>query len=264
MDIDPKLTVEKQTGKFVIVSAIDESTKKPFALVINKDTGELRVSAVMVSKTIGSITFIGIGLNDMTNGGEYTGTEDHDYIVEIDLAAGTDEFKWSDDGGATWHSNIPITSFDQSLSNGVTIKFNATTGHTLNDEWAFTARHADPTSIQKNLETIITGSFIGAASVESAPVDLRNVEEATLTISGDFDALAVLGMTVDIFTSPDGITWDTDPWASTGLEPTVTPGLTSQRTSNLDAIPAFMKVKITNHDALSVGNVLAKIVKLEV
>ena len=45
MEIDPTVTVEDQTGKFVILCAIHAADKKPYPLVVNKTTGELRVNA---------------------------------------------------------------------------------------------------------------------------------------------------------------------------------------------------------------------------
>jgi len=54
-------------------------------------------------------------------------------------AAGTeDTFKWSNDGGTTFTGqNIPITSFDQPLDDGIIIKFVHTSGYTKNDSWIF-------------------------------------------------------------------------------------------------------------------------------
>jgi len=49
-------------------------------------------------------------------------------------------FSWSEDGGSTWTATgVAITGAAQTLSNGVTITFAATTGHTLGDKWSFTA-----------------------------------------------------------------------------------------------------------------------------
>ncbi len=101
---------------------------------------------VIVSKTIGAITPTVIGLDDMSNGGEFTGDEDIVYEVEIDATGIPDTFKWSEDGEEK-ASGVSITGNVQELSNGVTIKFNATTGHTLADKWTFTARsrpHINP------------------------------------------------------------------------------------------------------------------------
>ena len=55
-------------------------------------------------------------------------------------AGGYDTFEWSDDGGSTWDAtDVQITGSAQALNNGVTVTFGATSGHTLNDYWDFTA-----------------------------------------------------------------------------------------------------------------------------
>ena len=45
MEIDPSEPCDKHTGQFVILAAIDETEKRPYPLVIDKDSGELRVNA---------------------------------------------------------------------------------------------------------------------------------------------------------------------------------------------------------------------------
>ena len=83
----------------------------------------------------------GSGLDDMTsNSGAatYTGEATKVFVVKISLAAATDEFDWSSDGGATFPTTgVAMTGAAQALSDGVTVTFVATTGHTLNDEWTF-------------------------------------------------------------------------------------------------------------------------------
>lgn len=90
--------------------------------------------------SIDAAVFTGVGLNDMTSGGTFTGIVDTNYVVEIDLAAANDKFKWSDDGGVAWDAtDVVITGAAQALNNGVTVTFAAITGHTLGESWAFTA-----------------------------------------------------------------------------------------------------------------------------
>lgn len=79
----------------------------------------------------------GSGLNDATSGGTNTATVDHVYRVKITTAAGTDQIAFSTDGGA-FGSSTNITGSAQTIANGVTIAFGATTGHTLNDIWTIT------------------------------------------------------------------------------------------------------------------------------
>lgn len=84
---------------------------------------------------VGTASFTGAGLNDATFGGTYIGGG-QTYKVEIDGAGTPDTFRWSDDGGSTWNaSTVAITGTAQTLSNGVTVTFGATTGHTATEFW---------------------------------------------------------------------------------------------------------------------------------
>ena len=97
--------------------------------------GTFRGTLIQVFVSVGDATAVGTpGLDDATSGGTYTGTEDARYDVEIDLAAATDTFQWRKDGG-TWTTDVTVTGSAQTLSDGVTVTFGATTGHTLGDAW---------------------------------------------------------------------------------------------------------------------------------
>ena len=79
----------------------------------------------------------GSGLNDATFGGVYTGSGTKTYQVKITATGTPDSFKFSSDGGSTFSATNTEVRSDgpQDLSNGVTVVFGATTGHTLNDVW---------------------------------------------------------------------------------------------------------------------------------
>lgn len=81
----------------------------------------------------------GSGLDDLSSGGVYTGTTELTYFIEIDVTGTPDTFQWSKDNGSTFEATgVSITGSAQTLDNGITIIFAATTGHTLNDVWKFT------------------------------------------------------------------------------------------------------------------------------
>lgn len=91
------------------------------------------------TKAVNAVTFTGAGLNDATSGGTSTTEQVLTYVVEIDGTGTPDTFKWSDDGGSTWDATtVAITGSAQTLNNGVTITFAATTGHTSGNKWTFT------------------------------------------------------------------------------------------------------------------------------
>jgi len=78
--------------------------------------------------------FKGDGLNDAGWGTGYSGASSAYFEVVIDAEGTPDTFKWRKDGGE-WTTEVAITGAAQTLSDGQTITFAATTGHTLNDQW---------------------------------------------------------------------------------------------------------------------------------
>jgi len=96
------------------------------------------------------VTFTGTGLNDATSGGTFTGTSDLAYCVQIDASVPSpDTFEWGTGGscsnGAT---GVAITGAAQNLSNGVQITSAAIDGHTIGDNWTFTAYAPIPLTLQ--------------------------------------------------------------------------------------------------------------------
>ncbi len=86
-------------------------------------------------------SFTGSGTNDAivmySTTSENSGTG-HTYDVKITSTGSPDQFQVSVDGGA-YGAGTNITGASQTITNGVRIKFNATTGHTLNDVTRFTS-----------------------------------------------------------------------------------------------------------------------------
>ncbi|HZO57459.1 MAG TPA: hypothetical protein VFB63_32405 [Bryobacteraceae bacterium] len=83
-----------------------------------------------------STSFIGVGLNDATIGGTYTGDTPDTYNVVISATGTPDSFQWTKASlNGVFSASIPITGAAQALDNGITVTFGATTGHTLNDQW---------------------------------------------------------------------------------------------------------------------------------
>lgn len=83
---------------------------------------------------IGTPSFVGSGLNDLTAGGTFTGGPDATFNIEITAAGTPDTFRWRVNAGA-WNSGVLITGEPQALSRGISITFAATTGHTVADVW---------------------------------------------------------------------------------------------------------------------------------
>lgn len=133
------------TQEYANLHTFSESGRD-LAFAVNNDTLYIANGADPLLKwsgrEVGEATQNGEGLDDLTPGGSYTGTTPQEYIVEITATGTPDVFKWSDDGGETYTTGVNITGGDITLSDGVTIAFDATTGHTLGDSWTFWAGKA--------------------------------------------------------------------------------------------------------------------------
>ncbi len=112
------------------------------ATVVSTDSSGVDRSAVVTDAVI----FTGLGLNDATSGGTNTNTTDTIYTITIDAIGGTDTFSWLRTGGSTT-TGVSITGSAQTLDNGITITFAATTGHALSDRWTIKATIAMVASV---------------------------------------------------------------------------------------------------------------------
>lgn len=102
----------------------------------------------------GTMTLVGAashnqstGLNDLTSGGTYSGTASDTYTVQITATGTPDTFKWTRNTAAGYTTGVSITGAAQTLDNGVTVTFAATTGHTLNDTWTIPVGLGGPNSV---------------------------------------------------------------------------------------------------------------------
>jgi len=78
--------------------------------------------------------FEGTGLNDLTWGAGYSGGASAYYELDIVAEGEPDTFKWRKNSGE-WSDPIEITGAAQTLDEGQTVTFGATTGHTATNEW---------------------------------------------------------------------------------------------------------------------------------
>lgn len=94
--------------------------------------------------TIANNQFTGSGLDDAEFVGHYEGTGTTTYYVRIDGVGtgtgGVDTFEWSTDNFSTTEATgVDITGEPQTLADGISVEFQATTGHTSGDIWDGTA-----------------------------------------------------------------------------------------------------------------------------
>lgn len=101
----------------------------------------------------------GVGLDDLTPGGTYTGDEDMTIRVQIDGTT-PDTFKWSEDGGQTWAAETMPLTLTTYLPFGIELTWGAITGHTSGDYWEFTCDSltANPVNQKVEITAIPTSS----------------------------------------------------------------------------------------------------------
>lgn len=134
-------------------------------------------------------TVAGQALVDLTIGGTYTGSY-NSYVIEID--AGDDEsadpntFKWSDDDGATYTEGVAITGLAQTLSSGLTVTFDATTGYILTEQWLVKRVLANPLNVQTSagvsvVSVLDTGNFVTNGGVRGKITTVTDTYQILVT-----------------------------------------------------------------------------------
>ena len=106
----------------------------------------------ITSPTLSSISFNG-SKNDLSISGTYTSTAITDFKIEIDSTGTPDTFKWSQDNGSTYFvgNSVSLSSAPVTLgTHGISIHFGDTTGHSIGDNWSFTARNETKFNLQTN------------------------------------------------------------------------------------------------------------------
>lgn len=130
---DQNVTIEGNlivSGTQSVVSSNNLSVDDSFVYLNSGDT-------IGASNT----TFTGSGLDDAIFKGHFEATTTKNYYVAIDGVGtgtgGVDTFKWSynSDFSSPEATTVDITGAAQALEHGISIEFNATTGHTSADAW---------------------------------------------------------------------------------------------------------------------------------
>ena len=133
------------------------------------------------SRTIGSVAYAGVGIDDATIGGTFTGVQTTTYIIQIDSQGG-DTYSVTKNGD-TISSGNTITLGADTIDNGLTVTFGADTGHDLTDTWTFTVTVTGDVS---SSSVYRTGShFFGTQEITGSNLYLGNGSFAGVTSSTD-------------------------------------------------------------------------------
>lgn len=138
-------------GPVSVASAGLNVTNQGVTVTYTPDSAAVAHSLFRKENDAGTAANTTAGLSDITwSGATYTGAQRARFEVKITTAAGTDKFEWRkilldqdtgvDVSAGSWSAEISITGSAQTLSNGVTVTFAATTGHALADLWTLAYR----------------------------------------------------------------------------------------------------------------------------
>ena len=115
----------------------DDCQYEGVATTCTRTLADCRRKVGLAEQTVGS------GLNDIEASGTHSGSQLTYFIVRIDGTGTPDTFEWTLNNWSSSTSGVAITGSTQLLAVGVYVKFTATTGHTLNDEFSFQASWED-------------------------------------------------------------------------------------------------------------------------
>jgi hypothetical protein len=108
--------------------------------------------------------------------GDFEGESELDYKIEIDGSGSPNTFKWSNNGGSTWQETaVSITGAWQELENGIQVKFSATTGGVIGDNWIFTCYPNTIAGLARSITVYIKArNKIGTCSALADSIALTN------------------------------------------------------------------------------------------
>jgi hypothetical protein len=150
--------------RWVVTKPAQPETMKDF-VTVRKYTGtqtqeaDAALCAIPATPTVVKSSYNGTGNDDMTAGGTYTGRGGDVYTIEITAGGTPDTFRWNKGvrningtiTPGTWVTGVAITGADQTLSDGVTVKFADTTGHIVGDQWTVSAFNSQWTTAHRLL-----------------------------------------------------------------------------------------------------------------
>jgi hypothetical protein len=118
--------------------------------------------------------FSGTGLNDATFSGTYTGPAltDDTFAVIIDSTNNPNTFSWSSANGSG--SNIPISGGPQYLTDGISITFASTYGHTLGNQWTYHLGYSSTYSVNGANDLTWGGSYTGSNQYDNFTVTIAH------------------------------------------------------------------------------------------
>lgn len=177
------------------ITQVNQASSALQTSIKNTTGAPFQVTALTFASCIASPVFTGIGLNDMSSLGAYTGSYTsgvQTYTIIIDGNGAPDTFKWKLGAGA-FTAGVGITGTAQTLSNGVEISFVATTGHTIGDQWIVVVTPPDGTEYLLTPKPTLPFTVAAGAS---QPIFIKFYPRVTGYLTDSFIAITDLEGTI--------------------------------------------------------------------
>lgn len=169
------------------------------------DAGMITVSSLRPGLVTGAKKD-GTGSAVITVSGNFSGSEDLEYIVEIDSIAGGAEvaqatFKWSD-GGGTWDaSGVATSAANVTLNNGVNVLWTTGSGadFVVGDAWYFKGINLFNAEkmLDRNRDTRYRSAALGAPNTITVDLGSAQEVEACILMDHNFTSAATLLLEAD-------------------------------------------------------------------
>lgn len=151
-------------------------------------------------------------LDDLSLTGTFTGSVAATFEVEIDAEGAPDTFQWRKDSGS-WTTGVSVTGAAQLLSDGISVTFAATTGHSYSFKWTITASPTTTTGAMYRLDSgnlsIVKGDFVSIL-----PLYMAQMGDIVIAANGVDRPVAYDGSTIQNMNMPFG---NSTVFAGTGL-----------------------------------------------
>lgn len=139
-----------------------------------------------------TMVYVGTGLNNLTPGGVYTGTEHRKILVQISSLGTPDTFQYSYDAGVTWEATgIPITGAAQSIGHGMTVTFGTTTGHNGTENWYWEAHGLFQAGHVGSLWRLKHGTTWGYVKITAVTNAVTATADVKTTLGGTGASVAI-------------------------------------------------------------------------
>ena len=155
-----------------VKEAVGDGGSTHYTYTLAAVTGKKTAFQVFVYSVNQTNVFTGSGLDDMSVIGVDNSGSSHTYKVQISDTSPDKVTITNLITGDIVASHLAITGAEQTLENGITFKFNSTTGHSVADYWTITSTVGESFQDDKNGNLLSNLGSVGTVNYATGVIDL--------------------------------------------------------------------------------------------